>query len=222
LGASFRDFFGVDKIVWVEGPTEAQCFREIYEFCLAEFTAIINFVPFRDVSAFDKKTRDPEELFDIYEGALRTSIMLPPKVSYSFDSEERTVEQKQDLDRKSKGRAKFLPKRMYENYLLHPKAVAAILTEIDEQRDYSDTDVDGKLQELVAQIESCGEQGNYDGAQILKQLFSDLTEHRYTYRKVEHGLALTRWLLENDRQHIEGLIDYVRDLTLISEQHGSN
>ena len=37
-----------------------------------------------------------------------------------------------------------------------------------------------------------------NGAKVLERLFSHFSDQTVTYKKVEHGVKLTKWLLDND------------------------
>src|SRR5262249_37383317 len=126
-------------------------------------------------------------------------------------------ERRKEIEKLAGKRASFLPRRMYENYLLHPKALATLLTEIDPSGDHSAE----KVAEWIEANETRHRKGAPDGAAfqthghaagLLKALFSDMTETRAQYDKVEHGPQLTRWLLQNDASAIAELKSFVGSL----------
>src|SRR5262249_60205456 len=53
--------------------------------------------------------------------------LVPRALGFSFDQEGRNKTEMQDLKRRSKGLLHFLPRRSYENYLLDPSAISAVL-----------------------------------------------------------------------------------------------
>src|ERR1700704_2819965 len=59
----------------------------------------------------------------------------PDGPNLAFDEECLTRVQKDDLTRMDPGRVRFLPRRMYENYLLDPAAGAAVMNGIAGFRD---------------------------------------------------------------------------------------
>jgi hypothetical protein len=44
-----------------------------------------------------------------------------------------------------------------------------------------------------------------DGAKLLKDMFQDLSDTLISYRKVEHGRKIMRWLCDHDQKGLEGL-----------------
>jgi hypothetical protein len=100
---------------------------------------------------------------------------------------------------------------MYENYLLNPQAIASLVSNIEGFRDTVVT-----AAEIEKWIEENGWESRYfgttidqsgrtkdrwfrdvHGAEILKDMFSEISEQRVQYEKVEYGLALTTWIVEN-------------------------
>ena len=55
---------------------------------------------------------------------------MPPALAFSFDREGRTEKEMADIRRQSDGRVHFLHRRMFENYLLDPEAIAAVLSQV--------------------------------------------------------------------------------------------
>lgn len=53
-----------------------------------------------------------------------------------------------------------------------------------------------------------------DAPRLLSDLVGELTAHKQDYRgrKVHYGVALTRWLIENDADHLNALTEYVKSL----------
>jgi hypothetical protein len=44
-------------------------------------------------------------------------------------------------------------------------------------------------------------------AGLLRDLFSDLSETRVTYDKIEHGVELTRWIIEHRPENLREIAD---------------
>jgi hypothetical protein len=53
---------------------------------------------------------------------------------------------------------------------------------------------------------------NAKGAPLLYDIFQSLSEAKEEYRKVEHGVALTEWICENDSAHFTDLANYIQAL----------
>ena len=116
----------------------------------------------------------------------------------------------QDLTRQSGGLMHWLPLRMYENYLLQPEAIAAVINSIDQAREQSVTasavtgwlERNGSLREYLppSSTQEFGTpewEKTVDGAKVLDGLFAELTDSSYTYDKVRHGEMLTRYLIDH-------------------------
>jgi hypothetical protein len=58
------------------------------------------------------------------------------------------------------------------------------------------------------------------GAKILEELFTDFSGATLEYRKVEHSVALTKWLIANKPAMLEELFDYVRGLFAKEKTNG--
>lgn len=207
VGASLADVFGADRILWVEGPTEEVCFPLIFMHFGHPLlgTAVVGVKSSGD---FERR-RDGELVFDIYE-RLSSSTLLPPAVAFIFDREGRTEQKRADLFKRSRGKLHFLPRPMYENYLLHPQAIADVVNScegfreealgLDEIGAWIDTNWSRyRLCDGTLLIESV------NGAALLKELFTYFSEARVEYDKIQHGAAITRWLLKNSPEHLQDL-----------------
>jgi uncharacterized protein with GYD domain len=212
LGAGLSDVFGYDLVVFVEGPTEAKCFPLLIT--NAAMTAM-NFVSMREASALT--SAKPEAMFDIYRKGVIESALMPPKVRFSFDPDGRDATKQADIVRASKGTAQFLKVPMYENYLLHPKALSARLQVLDGVRPETAPDaIDRYLQENFTSFPVKGLDNKSlrtcDAAKLLAKMFPELTETRYEYGKVDEGEKLTKWLLENEPASLQELKDHISNL----------
>jgi energy-coupling factor transporter ATP-binding protein EcfA2 len=204
LGARLSDVFGADSILWVEGRTEEECFPIIME--NAKLTnAATNVLGVNSTGAFGKKTAT--EAFRLYRRLSETRSLVPPALGFIFDRETRSAKEIEDLIRESGGRVQFTSRRMYENYLLNPNAIWAVIH----------ADVPAITLDAVAKwIEKnkwrdaffgasvpLGERtddfwaNKVHGADFLTSLFSELSENTVSYDKVDHGKKLTKWLCDN-------------------------
>jgi predicted ATPase len=204
IGARLSDVFGADNILWVEGRTEEECFPKILRQRGRPLlgTAIVGVLQTGDFEGRRSRTT-----VEIYERLSTGSGLLPPAIAFIFDREGRSETEQDDLRRR--GKVYFTPRRMYENSLLNPAAIVAITTGIvnfrtsplteDEVREwldqnrwnarYFDTLPSEPARTPTAWL------GEVHGAKLLADLFSQLSEHRVTYDKVRHGVALTDWIL---------------------------
>lgn len=209
LGSSFSDVFGLDNIIWVEGPTEAECFPAILRYIRREAALGTTFVPMRHTSDFDKKKSKAVEAWDLYKRISEGGSLVPPAVGFAFDREQRSPAEIEDLTRSSKGLAKFLPRRMYENYILDAHAVTELLASLlPEGAAPAQQNVEDALATAVAD-QSIAE---VHGADILSEVISTLSGTLLEYRKVEHASWITRWLIEHNPESLAELADFVEKL----------
>lgn len=212
LGARLSDVFGADNILWVEGLTEEICFplilREIGNVSLMG-TAILGVRRTGDLQG-----KDAERVFEIYESISASNILLPPAIGFIFDRENRNDQQQRELIRRSKNRLSFLPRRMYENYLLNVDAITQVINSYDRDRAFplanaevqeffEDHHLSPNYFDAAPEEETWRE--NIDGARFLAECFKHFTDTRIHYDKVTHGHELTKWICANSRQEFRQL-----------------
>ena len=119
------------------------------------------------------------------------------------------------------GRAKFLPRRMTENYLLNADAIAAVLSALGEEG-LKAAAIDSLLRKYAttrAPKDAPMEYGSpeffarVDGANLLKDVFNAASDTRHSYRKVRDGVELLRVILNEDRAYVDELVEFVKGLT---------
>jgi energy-coupling factor transporter ATP-binding protein EcfA2 len=222
IGASLSDVFGADQILWVEGATEQECFPLILRELVGRPVMGTAVVAIRETG--DLEGRDAKRVFQLYNRLSRASVLLPPALGFVLDAECRSIAQKEDLCKLSQGRAMFLSRRMYENYLLSAAGIAAVANEIAGFRPgipVSEEEVqrliDAKRQTLdfycrgTKSVPADWIQG-IDGARVLSEIFSELSETRVTFEKTKHSVALTKWLIRNDPGSLQEISDLLRGL----------
>jgi hypothetical protein len=223
IGASLSDVFGADNILWVEGPTEEICFPMILQ-KIAKLpllgTAIIGVKHTGDLEG-----KQAKKVYEIYDKLSKASGLIPPAIGFIFDREGRSKKERDDIERMSGGLATFLPRRLYENYLLNPDAVAAVANSIEGFRGTPVTaeeirkwfDTEGKNTKYGRSTETV-EGGTPEpwiiyvhGAKLLNDLFSTLSEARVTYVKTEHSVKITEWLIENAPEELTEVSELISD-----------
>jgi hypothetical protein len=154
------------------------------------------------------KKRNPELIFSVYEKLCKGKGLLPPAIGFVFDSEKLSSKEKQDLKRRSNDKVIFLPRRMFENYLLNAKAISQLLdTELGEfdlseqviidwlaQNKWDRQYLDQRLAKDKTENEWLV---GVDGAKLLKNLLSDLTNGKLAFDKIKHSVFLCTWIIEN-------------------------
>lgn len=217
VGAKLSDVFGADQILWVEGQTEEECYRLILERLGNRLALGMSVVAVRNTGDFESKHRSAETVLEIYGNLSKGNALIPPVVGFLFDRDGRTNRQMEDLTRRADGRVHFLPRRMYENYLICPEALEAIMAELATFKTFpisaekiKDWLVkNGGRNEYVAnnseQVDITDETWlkEVHGAKLLEDLFTELSDSKEQYRKTAHSVQLTEWLIENRPEMLE-------------------
>ena len=220
VGASLGDIFSAERVIWVEGPTERECFDLIVREALGGPFAGLSFVALRNTGDFEGKEANARAVLDIYDTLSKGGSILPVTVGFSFDGEGKTEQQMEDLKRRCDGRARVLGRRMTENYLLDPKTIAGVLVRLGEEA-VDEAAVEALLARFAPGRMPRGVSGewgtieclsNVDGANLLKDVFHEATEGRQEYRKVRDAVELLRILLSNSPDHVGDLVGFVREL----------
>lgn len=228
IGARLADVFGADKILWVEGPTEEECFPlilgEIAKHSLND-TVIVGI---RQVGLL--QGRDKKRFLEIYRRLSQAKTLLPPTVAFTFDQECLSEQDKKELVKMSDGLVHFLPRRMYENYLLDARAIVEIMNGIAgfgkapvaEQE--LEALFDAKRKEKVGPSgqlryfckgtseESPNWRNNINAALLLEDIFEELSEFRVPYSKTTHSVALTKWLIHHRPDQLQEVADWLANL----------
>jgi predicted ATPase len=226
IGASLGDVFGSDKVLWVEGPTEENCFPLILRKLSKTLLSGTQILAVKNTGDLEGKLAS--RIFDVYNKLTSSSTLLPPAIAFLLDTEGKSKSEKDEIDRKSSGLVRWLPRRMYENYLLSPSHLANILTEDDGEREetigvqeieewlldhfndkkYFDKDKYGPNLEYPSDTW----EKTVHAAKLLNDLFNELTEARVEYRKVDHGLRLTELLIEEPTPAIQELSQFLKSI----------
>ena len=230
VGAKLSDVFGADRILWVEGDTEEECFALL----LAGHRTSVgtNIVGVKHTGDFSSKRIPVETIVGIYQKLSKGNAYLPPAVGFVFDRESRTEAQMEDIKARSQSSVRFLPRRMYENYLLGPRALTALMNSL---LDFSQTPI--TAEQVNAWLISKGGNAKYlsppkqniavtdpewlmtvDGAALLYDLFHDLSQTRYAYDKTVHSVQLTEWLIKNDAGALDGLKTFLIEILSAGNQ----
>lgn len=218
LGVRLSDVFGADKILWVEGPTEERCFPIILDHlnCSSSAISIASVIATDDLTGRSPRAKLS---WDVYKKLSTGNALIPPALAFSFDREGRSPTELEDSVRMSGGLIKFLPRRMYENYMLHAGAVADVLTAAAGQTTGEDT-----VNKWIVVQKEAGKYflgkpkndedwlTNVDASSLLHDLFNELTHAQVEFRKTEHSLALTKWILANDPKYLSELYSFLRSL----------
>lgn len=227
VGARVSDVFGADSMLWVEGATEEACFPLIRERGRQSTDRATGTVILGVTHTADFEPGDAQATVEIYRRLTTAQALMPQAVGFIFDADGRSPEGQREIARRSGDLVRFLPRRMFENYILNPGAIAAALKELDNQRagpPIASTDVSGWLNQHKWDAEYFDRPvapelrtdevlwvRSVHGAKLLKKAFRDLTETRVSYDKVRHGLMLTTWLCANDFDSLRDIDALIRE-----------
>jgi predicted ATPase len=218
VGAKLGDVFGADKVLWVEGATEEICFPKILTGLTQHRLMGTVIQGVRSTGDFDGK--QAEAIIDAYSRLAGAASLLPPAVGFLFDVELRTEQQMEDLRKRAAiatdGKAKmwFLKRRMFENYLLHPGAMAAVLNadDLGKSAEYSEPAIasilaaklgdKGYIKGVSKDLVDADPEGWCDAPLLLKELFSQASEARVHFDKTDHSVRLAEWLLEHEPEKL--------------------
>jgi predicted ATPase len=231
VGARLSDVFGADNILWAEGQTEEDCFPQILRRVAKMSLMGTAILGIRQVG--DLQGRDKEKVLEIYHRLSEANALLPPAIGFVFDEECLSDDTKKNLLKMGHGLVHFLPRRMYENYLLDPEGIAAVVNEIpgfrmqpvlpEELRQWLDQKrnerekLNGTKGEMSKQLRyfckgttqvPADWERQIDAAGILKDLFNEFSETRVPFEKTTHSVVLTEWLAE----HKPAVLKEVADL----------
>jgi hypothetical protein len=220
LGTRLSDIFGMDQVIWVEGPTEEISLPFLLR-KMNEHKASTSVISIRNTG--DLVGKDREKFFEIYNNVSIKTSVIPRETAFIFDAEDRSQTDKDEIIRRSRNRAYFLPRRTFENYLLNEKAIHAVINEIpnfSETGETTQAHVTNFLETncmkpefwkpLTVPHDAGLTSPGIHGARILEALFSELSNHRVTYEKTEHSVKLFQWILENDFGKLTELKEFMK------------
>lgn len=223
VGARLSDVFGADHILWVEGQTEETCFQLILE-RLASYPLLgLTIAAVRETGGFESKRPSANMIWDIYTRLSSGNALIPSALAFVFDQESRTTQEREDLVRRSGGLLHFLPRRMYENYLIDTDALFSVMTGLPTFKQEGITheqvyawlrDNGGKKEYGITPVEQVDIDDQtwlqqVDAAKLLKHLFEEMSGYREEYRKTTHSVRLTEWLICNKPNQLTELKNFL-------------
>ncbi len=222
IGASLSDVFGADSVLWVEGKTEELCFPVIIK--KLNETPLLGRQILGVQSTADLEGKLASRVFEVYNRLTTSSTLLPPAIAFILDKEGKSPAEINDVNEKSKGQVRWLPRRMYENYLLHPASIARAINDDDPEREAHVTgaEIETWISEnarntkyfdrnvVIPEHPSDAWEETVHAANFLQDMFGALTEYRVSYEKVRHGLKLTEWLVKEPTDAISQLGTFLK------------
>lgn len=206
IGIRMTDLHAKDRVLWVEGRTEELVMPEILRWACPEIAAGTSVLRVENTGAFNKRSISPTEVAGIYTRLSSSSALVPPMVCVLLDGETRDKKNRDELEKSSGGQLRFLERRMLENYLLHPSAIAAVLKDLGPKA------TPEKVSELLKDSDDSQDYGSIDGAAQLAQVFSKLSETTQEFRKTRDVPTLVSWILRNDPDFLAPLRAHLRKI----------
>jgi hypothetical protein len=213
LGIRITDLHAKDRVLWVEGQTEELVFPDLLKHACPEIAAGTAVLRVERTGTFAKKGLPPDEVVSVYERLSQSSALVPPMFCVLLDSENRKPEERADLERRSSEKLRFLPDRMLENYLLQHEAVHALLESFGES--VTDQQVAFAIDEAKRGAVVSGK-GEVDGAALLGDVISKLTDTKHEFRKTRDVPVLVTWLIQNRPDHLGALATFLREICSLS------
>lgn len=226
LGFSMMDVFGHDRIIWVEGPTEEICFQYQARHLGVLKSAGVGFASVASTDAFSGRGYG-RSVAEIYERAGKRLSPLLRGMAFGLDRERLSDDAVAKLER-SHRKLRFLPRRCIECYLLDTRAIAAVLSELDD-RDHLEPSVlealniggdreFGAPSQWNSDLKHAPWLKRVDAAKLLHAVFQRVTESRVEYRKTRDAISLLKWINENNPEGLSELYDFLRKLFEIAQR----
>ncbi|MGY4346086.1 hypothetical protein ACVWXM_002553 [Bradyrhizobium sp. GM7.3] len=128
LGSQLSDVFGADNVVWVEGPTEVQCFPLLLAGSNRKAIPNVALAALRNTG--DLEGRHAVAIADIYRNLTTSHAIIPTSVALCLDGDKVNIANLKELN-DAFGAVHFLPRRCYENYLLDARALTDLLNGLE-------------------------------------------------------------------------------------------
>ncbi|WP_239731276.1 AAA family ATPase [Nodularia sphaerocarpa] len=222
LGVRLSDVFGADNILWVEGQTEEICFPLIIESLLKIPLMGTKILSVHSTDALlDGKRSDL--VFDIYQKLTTGASLFPTAMGFIFDRESKTERKIQELEKKG---VTFLRLPMYENYLLVPEAISAI---INQEATWLEEPITNNQVQQYLHLDRITKEKEYllqgvkkedvlddnwllkvHGANILESMFQELCDSKLEFRKTKHSPMITEWLIKNQPDFLSELSEELK------------
>jgi hypothetical protein len=233
LGMRLSDVFGADDIIWVEGATEEKCFPRILAALSDKYLAGTKILGVINTGDFETGNSKKSELaFDLYSKLGQGASLLPPAVAFILDWENRSQGEQARLERNSGNKLRFLPRCMYENYLLNSEVLAEFIAnqvEDVEESEIAKTLTAQEVADWIAQErpkskyyhQSVSEAQRTDekdwlvyihAANFLDDLFRHFCGQGHKYSKTKYGTPITERILAKASEDLKPLAEFLEQI----------
>jgi hypothetical protein len=196
LGIRITDLHARDRVFWVEGQTEELLMPDLLRHSCPEVAASTAVLRVERTGTFSRKGVEPTEVARLYQRLSTSSALVPPMVCILLDAEGRPHEQRERIARESGMLLRFLPRKMIECYFLHPEAIAAQLNALGCTA--SDEVVAQTLTSSLSTELTSATIAEADGARVLGDVFSKVSDAKVEFRKTRDVPALAAWIIRHD------------------------
>lgn len=234
LGVSMADVFAAERIIWVEGQSEELCFPYLYQKLLGmplpRGTIITAVAATGD---FITRRRDCAIVYEVYRRLSAAGASLAVQVVFSFDAEQLTESEKEEMRSKAAGMLYFLPRRHLECYLVDPAAIATFIGSKDSALagTITSADVEAAISKAAAEhpfrvpewngaIANEGWLTRVDAAKLIDSVCGTLSEQRVRFGKNGDSLFLLQHIANENPEQLRSLGDYVEGLVAAAQRSG--
>jgi hypothetical protein len=220
LGVSAADLWLADALIWVEGPSDVAAIERVLRGDAPRATRVSTVVKaLPDASQASSGARKTVERTYKLVSALAAAVLpMPVRMTFLFDGDEKTDEERQRIDEASRGQAVFLEVREIENYFLASPDVigAALAARLEPGTTVDPDDIATRVQSMLgehgdAKLFPAGVRLNpvadVKGSELLDRLWWDLSDSRYD--KVADAARLVDAALELAPASIQPLRDII-------------
>ena len=210
LGIRITDLHSRDRVLWVEGQTEELLMPDLLRHACPEIAASTAVLRVERTGTFSRKGVKPSEVANLYTRLSTSSALVPPMVCILLDAEDRPQAERERITAESRGSLQFLPRRMLECYVLDAEAITAQLnalgcvTSIDL--------VDKALTAALGCDLTSADLADLHGANVLKHVFSTLSESTIEFQKTRDVPSLAAWLVRHKPEHLGQLRQFLREV----------
>lgn len=224
LGISYGDVTGADHCIWVEGQTEAEIFPLIARQFFKSRANTLAFPRVGSTGHFERRSKlSKEEIVEIYDNLSKAVTLLPDTLAFVFDREARSDADRDDLKRRMKDKVEYLPRYCFENYLLEWGAIAETLNEKPtfKAAPTKPADIEAWVTAKAADrkywpndivpkpLNDNNWRVDIRAAELLADMFADLSGGKEKYQKTVDSVAIAKWLLERRPEVFKEIADII-------------
>jgi Arc/MetJ family transcription regulator len=210
LGIRITDLHSRDRVLWVEGQTEELVMPDLLRYACPEIAASTAVLRVERTGTFSRKGVEPSEVANLYSRLSESSAFVPPMVCIVLDAEQRPRAERERITADSKGTLRFLPRRMLECYVLDADAIAAQLTALGLET--SGSLVEKALTDQLGADLTGEKLSDVDAANVLKNLFSAMSDTKIEFKKTRDVPSLVAWLVRHKAEQLVELRSFLREV----------